>query len=89
MENWLIYYISFAVSGGLVAYIQLFRPAIHLLCNETDGDHPILRYEGISATIWIVLASFFIPALVVPILSETSRVRFIIGLTQGFLHKED
>jgi len=89
METWLIYYVSFAVSGAFLAWVRIFRPSMHLLCSETDGDHPVLRSQVISGMIWFGLSTLVIPILVWPLLSEHSRVQFIISLTQGFLHRSE
>jgi hypothetical protein len=87
MELWIVYYISFAVSGALLAWIRIFRPSMHLLGSETEGDHPILRSQFMSGMIWFGLSTLVIPILIWPLLNEQSRVNFIISLTQGFLHR--
>jgi len=87
METWLIYYVAFAISGALLAWIRIFRPSMHLLCHETDGNHPVLRSQVVSGVIWFGLSTVMTPILVWPLLNEQSRVTFIISLTQGFLHK--
>jgi hypothetical protein len=87
MEIWLIYYISFALSGAMLAWSRIFRPSLILLCHETEGDHPVLRSQVISGIVWFGLATIVTPVLILPLLSERSRVTFIVSLTQGFLHK--
>jgi uncharacterized membrane protein len=87
MEFWIQYYVSFAVSGALVAWWCIFLPSLQLLCHETDGDHPVLRSRFISGVVWFGISLLAIPILIYPILHDRSRVNFIIGLTQGFLHK--
>jgi len=87
MELWLIYYISFAISGALLAWVRIFNPSMQLLCNETDGEHPILESQIISGMVWFGISAVVTPILIVPLLSEKARVTFIISLTQGFLHR--
>jgi len=87
MEIWLNYYLSFAISGALLAWWSIFLPSLHLLCAETEGDHPVLRSQFVSGLIWISIAAVAIPILIIPLLRERSRINFIVSLTQGFLHK--
>ena len=87
MELWITYYLSFAVSGALLSWWSIFLPSMHLLCAETEGDHPVLRSRGISGLIWIILSAIVIPILILPLLSDKARVTFVLGLTQGFLHR--
>jgi hypothetical protein len=87
MEVWITNYVAFALSGAFMAWWKIFRPSLQLLCQETDGDHPILRSRVISSVVWIGLSLVAFPILIYPILNEESRVNFVIGLTQGFLHK--
>jgi hypothetical protein len=86
METWLIYYISFALSGALLAWIRIFRPSMQLLWQETDGDHPVLRSQILSGMVWFGISTVVTPILIVPLISEQSRVAFVVSLTQGFLH---
>jgi len=87
MELWVIYYVSFALSGALLAWVRIFRPSMQLLGIETDGDHPVLRSQMISGMVWFGLSTIVTPILIVPLINEQSRINFIISLTQGFLHK--
>jgi hypothetical protein len=87
METWLIYYISFALSGALLAWIRIFRPSMQLLWHETEGDHPVLRSQMLSGMVWFGISAVVTPILIVPLIDEDSRVAFIISLTQGFLHR--
>jgi hypothetical protein len=87
MEFWIQHYIVFAVSGALVAWWSIFLPSLHLLCAETEGDHPVLRSQFLSGVIWVALAILVVPILVMPLLNEKSRISFIISLTQGFLRR--
>ncbi len=87
METWLIYYVAFAVSGALLAWIRIFQPSMHLLWHETEGDHPVLRSQAISGMIWFGISVIAVPILIKPLLCNESRAHFIISLTQGFLHR--
>ena len=87
MELWVTYYAAFALSGAFLAWIRIFRPSMHLLGLETEGDHPVLRSQVISGMVWFGLSTIVTPILIVPLINEQSRINFIISLTQGFLHK--
>jgi hypothetical protein len=87
MATWITFYVAFAVSGGILAWIRIFRPSLKLLCKETEGDHPVLRSQIISGIVWFGLATIVTPVLILPLLNERSRLTFIVSLTQGFLHK--
>ena len=87
MEPWMTYYIAFALSGALLAWIRIFNPSMRLLWQETEGDHPVLRSQMISGMVWFGISTVVTPILIVPLINEQSRVNFIVSLTQGFLHK--
>jgi hypothetical protein len=87
METWLIYYISFSLSGALLAWVRIFQPSMRLLWHETEGDHPVLRSQMISGMVWFGISTVVTPILIVPLINEESRISFIISLTQGFLHR--
>ena len=87
MELWVNYYLSFAVSGALLAWWRIFLPSMHLLWRETEGDHPILRSQVISGTVWVGISVLFLPVLIIPLLQEKARIRFILSLTNGFLQR--
>lgn len=87
MELWLNYYLSFAISGALLAWWSIFLPSLNLLGLETEGDHPVLRSQAISGLIWVILSAIAIPILVIPLLNDRARISFVLSLTQGFLHK--
>jgi hypothetical protein len=87
MELWITYYVAFALSGALLAWVRIFRPSMYLLGIETEGDHPVLRSQVISGMVWFGISTVVTPILIVPLINEQSRVNFIVSLTQGFLHK--
>jgi hypothetical protein len=89
METWIIYYVSFALSGAFLGWLRIFRPSMHLLWDQTDGAHPILQSQVMSGILWFGISTIVTPILVLPLLSESSRVSFIVSLTQGFLHRNE
>lgn len=86
MEPWITYYLAFAISGSLVAWWSIFLPSMYLVHLETEGSHPILKTRILSGMVWILLCIVLIPILIVPLVSESARINFILSLTQGFLH---
>ena len=85
--EWLYYYTMFAVSGAIVTWWAIFRPSVQLLAHATEGNHPMLRNQILSGLVWTSLATVALPALIHPILNDKVRKKFIISLTQGFLHR--
>jgi|SaaInl8_135m_RNA_FD_contig_123_11535_length_6660_multi_22_in_2_out_0_4 hypothetical protein len=85
--DWLFYYFIFALSGALLTWGQIFRPSINLL-GTANPDHIVYQSTYVSTLIWLCTAMVLIPILIVPLLHEESRQRFIYNLTRGFLARE-
>lgn len=85
MEPWIQYYLSFALSGALLAWWSIFLPSMHLVALETEGSHPILKTKFLSGVVWFLLCVVLIPILIIPLINESTRINFILSLTQGFL----
>lgn len=66
MTEFLLYYLVFALSGGITCTWSLHRPAMYIV-EEVRPDAPVLRYKGVSSLFFFaistVIAPFMIPCL--------------------------
>lgn len=87
MLEWLYYYTIFAMSGALVTWWSIFRPALYLLCKE-ECEHPILQSKFLASIVWLGIATIVMPMLTLPLLNNKVRIAFIFNLTKGFMKRE-
>ena len=73
----LVYYLIFAVSGGILSTIEHYIPIRNLIKEEGIEDHPFINAPIIGAIVWMGAAILFIPKLVLPLLVDSAKQKFI------------
>lgn len=86
--TWYLWYISFALSGGLMSHIVLFKPATRIAI-ELNPSCICLTSPILTNTIWIILSSIVMPLLIIPILIPQKQKIFIKTLAYTFASKPD
>ena len=73
----IVYYLIFAVSGGILSTIEHYIPIRNLIKADGIKDHPFVNSPIISVIIWWGAAVLFIPKLVLPLLIDRHKQTFI------------
>lgn len=83
MIELLIFYVSFALAGGLISWKKIFLPVCNRLAAEGKEDHPYLSSPFISAVVWIMLSTVVIPFMAWSLIDESEREKFIDYVYDG------
>jgi len=84
--TWYLWYLVFALSGGIMSLRVLYSPAIKLAL-ELNPSCICLTSPILTQLIWIGLSSIVAPLLIIPILIPHKQEIFIITLAKVFASK--
>ena len=85
LDQFIMYYVLFSVTGRVVTGVQIFAPAIHII-RAYDPYHPILTYPGMimSGTAFMAFSAVTGP---IQLLTLYYKDTFIRSFVEGLLGK--
>ncbi len=83
MIEFLMFYLSFALAGGIMSYFKIMRPVIKRLKAEGNLAHPYVTSSITSCITWVVLATVVIPFMAYALIDDEQRNAFIDYVYEG------
>ena len=83
MPDFIIIYLSIALSGALISWYRIFLPVRYILKAEGAKNNVYVTKPILTSIIWIVLAALVIPFLARSLLSDKARDESIKQVYQG------
>jgi hypothetical protein len=84
--TWYLWYLVFAISGGVMSHRVLYAPATRLAL-ELNPSCICLTSPILTQAIWVILSAIVAPLLIIPILIPNKQEIFIITLAKVFASK--
>ena len=85
LDQFIMYYVLFSLSGSLVVMLQIFAPAIQII-RAYDPYHPILTYPGMIMS-GIAFMAFSAVTGPLQLLTLYYKDTFIRSFVEGLLGK--